>query len=504
MFKKIFNNQSGFSLVEVMVAAGISSVVALSTMQISSNSQKAMRKAVTDSDMNAFFNFQFRSALSDSGVCIGELSGVANGMQPGDVSSNITLTTPSLTIGSGPFPTMENEFDVVDIKFSRTGVNTCQLAVKYRRTDVDDLKQRKIGAKVRTKFLNISCSYDDADTLIFCSSTDSISGGNSPWELVPETSNGENFVKFNDSTYPAVVIGEAANPAAQLTIGDQTPGAFNGSYSDGISMPNNYVIRWSGSPEAMDQGVSITGNQTSRCIMMMGNGATSIARACEDLFYVDNALEVAGDVSSGANVNASIAVIAPVGNLDVINSATINNTGVTDTGELIVQAGAAVKGTLAADGDATLNANTKIGDDVDSDNLAVNASAVFNGSAVFNNNISVNTRVTTSEVAAGTILPDDSARDQVDILGTIHIGNSTDGNNLDIKSQLGATAKNFYSWANPSHDRHVLHRGYLKCNAGQVGVINNGGFRCVNPPSCGTGQAMRGINDDWTAQCITN
>ena len=80
-------NQNGISLIEVMVAAGISSVIALGTMKINENAQKGMRSVATKAELSSYISQRFPNMLEDNAVCLAAWD-VNNDCNPGD---NINL-----------------------------------------------------------------------------------------------------------------------------------------------------------------------------------------------------------------------------------------------------------------------------------------------------------------------------------------------------------------------------------------------------------------------------
>ena len=72
-FTKLFGNSSGFSIAEVMVAAGLLGVVSLGVMEISKVQTKTQKRASADLDMNQIFT-DLSLILKDPQNCIASLS----------------------------------------------------------------------------------------------------------------------------------------------------------------------------------------------------------------------------------------------------------------------------------------------------------------------------------------------------------------------------------------------------------------------------------------------
>lgn len=497
MFKKILNNQSGFSLAEVLVAAGISSVVALSTMQIGSNAQKAMRKATVDAELNTFFNFTLRGRLSKTDQCIGVLGASANGL-----SENQGVAGQTINLGSGiilnpgaDFPQFENEFTINDVLFRRESGTSCQLEIVYSRKNTEN----KVGFTNRSKFVNLSCGFDTSNVLVYCSTTDDMNGSNSTWthELAAGDPAVEEYAYFDKGGYPAAVLGTSQAPAARFTIADSNSQQFVAApYTDSVALPSNGVIRWANDPFAFNTGVSIVGDQGTNCIKLLSNAAgVELLSSCFGQTDITGNLVVAGDVS-GVSLNASTAITAPQGNITNITSSEISNSGTVQTSILQVDGNANIAGDMGVDGIAVFNNNVHMhGPDVDITSPMVN----INGGTM---NVGSVTNLIGPATASALTVDTLNVSSATDLDGTVVMGDSFDGTGVLINSQLGATAKNFYSWNNPTHPRHVIHRGWLTCTGSQIGLINNGGFTCVDPPSCPAGRAMNSINADGTANCL--
>jgi type II secretory pathway pseudopilin PulG len=506
MFKKIINNQSGFSLAEVIVAAGISSIVALSTMQIGSNAQKAMRKATVDSEVNTFFNFSLRADYSDNDSCVAQLAAPANGVGVGGMVNGITLASANYTLTPGnPFPGFENEFEISDVFFERQTDTSCRLGIVYSRVN----SQNKVGFTNRTKYVNLSCSFNTVSgDLEYCSSTDDINGSNQTWfyDIGDSGLAIPGHAEFDKGTYPSAIIG-SGDPAARFTIEADNGATFVGApLTDAVALPSNGVMRWANDPFSTNSGVAISGSQTDNCISIMTNGATEAIRTCgapTSLISMNENVEVNGDLS-GQNISASVNITSPAGSIDNITSDTINNSGNIETNYLgatqveTVDLGVGNSATLAGASTNITSTNVTVTSPsvaIGGGGLLVDSTAKFTATTALQASDNIINGVTISDLKVHT---------SSDLQGSVVMGDTTDNQNVVIRSQFGASSKYFYAWNNPTHDRHLIHRGYLKCTGSQIGVINSGGFFCANPPQCAVGQAMQGLNSDWTPICVTN
>jgi prepilin-type N-terminal cleavage/methylation domain-containing protein len=92
---KLKNNQKGMSLVEVMMAVAISSIVSLAVMKINENGMKGFNKVQTDTELNEFVGM-IRTNLSNSTNCMFSL-----GETRPDNLGNTTADRPVPTIYRG-------------------------------------------------------------------------------------------------------------------------------------------------------------------------------------------------------------------------------------------------------------------------------------------------------------------------------------------------------------------------------------------------------------------
>lgn len=78
-FTKLFDNSRGFSIAEVMVAAGLMGVVSLGVMEISKQQTRVQKKATVDFDLNQL-TYEMQEAMKDPKSCIRTL--MAGGATP--------------------------------------------------------------------------------------------------------------------------------------------------------------------------------------------------------------------------------------------------------------------------------------------------------------------------------------------------------------------------------------------------------------------------------------
>lgn len=431
MFKRIINNQSGISLVEVMVAAGISSVIALSTMKISTNAQKASRKVTIDADVSSFFNITLRGRLSSDGACKAELGPGLNGLSIGGKSAIPSIFSGEDMIAvDSPLPGFEREFNVTSIEVERRTDSTCRLWIDMTRINADGGK--KLGAKDRRRFIDISCGYTDdpsANTLAFCSSTEAADGGNSPWERKLDSSN-DNWVEFNASNFPSAVIGQGSGspPRSKLTISNAVDTqAFKGG-SDGIGLLFNDGIKWSEDPLRMAEGVGILGDvDCIRIFSETGTESVTIAACATSInMYVPTT------ITGTLNVSGTIT-----------SDDTLNGTGL-NVGTGVIQGGSVNVGGQVSSGSVSTG--------------AVTATSVSAGTGTISGGLISSTGDVT---AAGAIKAGPAGEGSIDANGDISGRNLTLTGNANISGSLSAAATTVASLNSAGE---VVASGGLKTN----------------------------------------
>lgn len=434
MFKKIFNNQSGISLVEVMVAAGISSVIALSTMKISTNSQKAMRKATVDADVSSYFNLTLRGQLSSNDACMALVGPTLNNKAANSAWHSISGGTLAfsaydggrdLSVG-GDLPGFEQEFQVTALDVQRNSENNCRLRVGLKRKNTENRRGNKLGAKDRFRFVDVACGYDSSDNIQFCSSTDSADGGNSPWDRkLDPTPNGEHWVEYSQSNFPSAIIGagNGSTPISKLTITNSVSGQAFKSGVDGIGLLNGNGIKWNASPLTSSNGVGITGDASAECINLFANTSSSATalRACASMVYLDKSTEVAGSLASSGNIQSG-------GNISAsgqVAGATLSISGAASTGALTassVTSPGAIQG-------ASVRATGQLrGSTLQIDSTGTVSGALSSGS------------LSTGAVTAGAITASSlSTTGNVTVGGTLRANNiSSVSGNINVASTIGS------------------------------------------------------------------
>jgi hypothetical protein len=168
--------ESGTSLIEVMIAAGLASVVSLAVMRIGYNSDKALNKIETDSMLRFYIDTVIRRNLADGDSCFNSFSGY-------DTSTDQTITnlkdrnntiylTPSTTNLTDASGTKSIGWIVSDAgpgivmksfvpRTPGSLVGTCRVAIKFDRS-------RKLSGGTTAKTINfdLECKTDSATSEI--------------------------------------------------------------------------------------------------------------------------------------------------------------------------------------------------------------------------------------------------------------------------------------------------------------------------------------------------
>tara|TARA_Y100000780_G_scaffold232593_1_gene268286 strand:+ start:153542 stop:155455 length:1914 start_codon:yes stop_codon:yes gene_type:complete len=407
-------NQNGISLIEVMVAAGISSVIALGTMKINENAQKGMRSVATKAELSSYISQRFPNMLEDNAVCLAAWD-VNNDGNPGD---NINLAAGNTMPIAGIYangitlaetgerlPSTSGEYNVDGLTLSRINDTSCEVIFDLSRND-NAAGANKIGARNKRERVPLACSWNGAPNLMISCSTESTALGR--WDY--DTIGG---VEWLENPFKSAVIGDydtagpdSPSPPARFVI---TPNAVSTPWGipalmDAVGIPANYVVRW-GNERAEDNGVGMWGQGDCINLATAGNAGTPFMETCDAAgTTIRNSLTVE---SGGLTVTAGGADIT--GNTDVngnlhatgtgrIDGATdINNTltvdGLTTINHHLVVAGA--NRDLSVGRNATITRDLTVGRHADiDDDLSVGRDATITRDLAVNRHLNVDDNLT--------------------------------------------------------------------------------------------------------------
>lgn len=376
---KLFSNQKGVSLVEVMMAAGISSVIALGTMKINENSQHAMRKVTTDSALDNFKDVGIRNYLSGDGQCVAAtftpaVTGLAQG-----ASMNLTqvaLGTDDMVLNNTL--TGQGNWELTAMSFQRATASECFLNFTVQRTN-----DRVMGAKTRNESVRLGCQFDATNDLIACSAA-SNDGMLGYWREVYDSASGDWHVQYEGNsgqTYVHLGDSGANNPSARLTV----PTGGNGwnGLSDGIALSPNNVLRW-GALYTADDGVAIHSDGADCINFKDGAGADHLA-SCSTGTTINAGLTSTGDITAQSSVtvsnNLTVGGAAGLGSLSVtgasnlsgVSASSLSVSGASNLNS--VTAGNITGGSLTLSGGATVSSAIHSYGSGVFDSLFVNGSA---------------------------------------------------------------------------------------------------------------------------------
>ena len=362
-------NQKGISLVEVMVAAGISAVIALGTMKINENSQKGMRNVATKAALTNFMSYTFGNGLADSGKCLAAFDMDGDGAY-GDT---VTLVAPGKipvegiqgdNVGLGRrneiLPNTNGEYLIAGIEFERINDTSCQVIYSLSRNDTvesapgaQDNAAKKIGGRDKKEYALLGCTFSGTGDLTSCSSRGISEFGK--WQYK------ENGREWLEDDYGFAVIGTTGVtgatpnvPNAKFSIMPGTTSAWQGLV-DGIAMPANYVLRW-GNPLTAGDGVAIYGDGAN-CVTIKSGANAPHFSTC---YGTPGTTTINGNttVNGTSSLNGNTTV---TGTLGVSSNTTIGGT-TTSGGRLTVSSGGAgISGNTTVTGTLGVSSNTTIG-----------------------------------------------------------------------------------------------------------------------------------------------
>ncbi len=179
MIFNLIRNKKALSLVEMMVALGVSSMVSLAIMKLNEDQLKTVNRIVTDSDLRMFVHGELRFALGRANVCNANFAGVANvrysdGINPltaqsGGSSGELTLINRLANDGVTPIPLAStvapnnlvagNNWRVLEMSMLpyRPSAASYFNGICPIRINLERVKNLSYGARTREFTLNLAC-----------------------------------------------------------------------------------------------------------------------------------------------------------------------------------------------------------------------------------------------------------------------------------------------------------------------------------------------------------
>lgn len=462
MSKKILN-QRGMSLVEVMVAAGISGVIALGTMKINENAQKGMRNIQTKAGRTNYINMKMSSMLAGSDTCPNSFDVDADG-NPGDnvdVAESGTIngiggiyyndtdsgTVIPLAVVGENLEGTNGDYRVSGLSFERTTSTSCTLTIDLDRVDAGT---NKVGGRNARETLSMGCAFTPLthatpDRMTNCSSRGAAEMGQ--WSYNPGPP------EYLQNEFGNAVLGvPAGTPRARFSIVDGGVADPYGNRAwetqgDGIAIPDNFVIRW-GDPDAED-GIAIFASDSSgdECITFKAVGQTEHLTACQS-----NGTTIRNQLRVGGNFTVPNGTSGFGGNVSV--NADINATGNISGNTLTSTNNGTIGGSLTVNGDGIFNSN-----------LTVNNPGTLTAATADIDTIRGPTNVISGQLSTSAgFVPDEiiaNGDGDVDVTGNLSItGSARTGGDMEVNGNL--IASNIAGSTTVASDIYTNGSGYFQ------------------------------------------
>jgi hypothetical protein len=382
MFKKILNNQHGMSLMEVMIAASISIVVAMGVMKINETSQKGLISVKLGSELDLMVkNIQghmlSRDRCTDSSFAtLGhDWEGgatPADGVQPPDVSAPQAFTefatagnqliirtnSPSVPPAAA-VPAVYKTFTVGETTATPlTPWAPNWYITRYRLYDQDangicyilietSKKQARssFGAELKENWIAIDCTLNPAGNVITtCVGRDTFSDGK--WQDNPQA------LKGGIITYQLpVILGADASPNASAVIDIfPTPGDAGGhALTD---------YQWAETAPVQNGAIGVGIRVPYRTSIIFGNDGNSVGFYGEaDSIYTnsESSLGVGSALSTGTSITSGTTITSGT---DMASGGTMTSASTITSGTSITSGTTITSGTDMASGGTITSAST--------------------------------------------------------------------------------------------------------------------------------------------------
>jgi hypothetical protein len=177
--KRILNSQAGFSIVQVLIAAGLMGGLALMMAKLGQNQAKMQRKAIEDQDLNQFVNTVQKHLLNHE-ACKNTFENVVGLNSDGDDDDEhvdkilnfekntvFAVNTTSNYLDTDPSPNLK----ITSMRAIRGAGTELKLEIEIEKTNKG--AQQSFGAKNFKKFIELDALYSNGEVLKCYSQLDS-------------------------------------------------------------------------------------------------------------------------------------------------------------------------------------------------------------------------------------------------------------------------------------------------------------------------------------------
>ena len=276
ILRKIFNNQYGGALVQIMVLGAISAAMSTMLLKVNETNLKTLNKQETDANLDYFINGVIRDTLSRSDSCSETVSGITN-MNISNSLAQITARDGSnvVTVVSSGDLVANRDWTIMDMRLSPFVEN--EPGGKFGRCDLvlDVRRERRLsfGARERTFTIPIYCEgrLDAGGNLT--GAIENCMAASAHDDGVWKKAQGTNlaYITYQDNPGGYISIGNQrlggvmVAPDYPVTINEDVAAWKFPVFREGVNIPKEsvYSFRDNGASGSGVWGVSETGPMTN-------------------------------------------------------------------------------------------------------------------------------------------------------------------------------------------------------------------------------------------------
>ncbi|MDP7321335.1 MAG: tail fiber domain-containing protein [Bacteriovoracaceae bacterium] len=354
MLKKILKSQSGLSLVEVMVAASISIVVAMGVVKINEISQKNMSKIKSDMNLMDFKTLIVQrlgdvdrctneTIVSNSGDKIAGLDIQASDYTMERLDTSNGALDPEFIVGQQIFTAPRWKVKSAYIsQFSNGGVSaapigTCDIVITVEKmVPMSANSPKSYGAHEKILRIPMRCLVDTVATGIVQECQSSEEANEQGYWKAQADSASDVFIQFlGISGDPRAKIGPGTNDVtAALTLNPLTTQLDGFTKRHALSLPTNGSITLGDSDD-----VGIFHGESGSDDHLSIAGAEQVRVENGDLGILAGSLTASQDVSAGNDITAAQNITATNGNITASSGNIISTTGLVEAADTIRNTG---------------------------------------------------------------------------------------------------------------------------------------------------------------------